>query len=346
MQQTQNLNVSSITNLISPENLIKETLFDDKAVNSIVNFRNDISKIIAKKDNRMLLIVGPCSIHDEEAAFEYGQKLAKLREQYKEKLYIAMRVYFEKPRTTVGWKGLINDPHLDGSYDLETGLRKARKILLKFLEMGLPTASEFLDPIVPQFTSDLVCWAAIGARTTESQTHRQMASGLSMPVGFKNSTDGNVQVAIDAMQSANHAHHFIGVDEKGQISVVATKGNLYSHIILRGGNKLPNFYPDNVADLVDKLESSKLNTGIVVDCSHANSGKKFEQQEAVWKNIIDQRKAGNTSLIGMMLESNIKEGNQKIQADLSKLEYGVSITDACVSIEKTEELLDYAANNL
>ena len=337
-----NLNIKSITSFISASDLKKELPASDKASQIVAQGSETIKRILDKKDSRLLLIVGPCSIHDEKGALEYAERLASLREKFQDKLYLVMRVYFEKPRTTVGWKGLINDPHLDGTHDILTGLKKARNILRRVLEFGLPTASEFLDPIVSQYIDDLVCWAAIGARTTESQIHREMASGLSVPVGFKNNTDGNFQIAIDAMHSSQHSHYFLGIDQNGSIGIISTKGNKYGHIILRGGLLRPNFDPESVKEAVDKLKKLGLNSGIMVDSSHSNSNKKHERQEIAWKSIIEQRVAGNNNLIGLMLESNLYEGNQKLSENSKDLKYGVSITDACVNFETTERLIDFA----
>jgi 3-deoxy-7-phosphoheptulonate synthase len=332
--------------LISPAELAKEFPATESLNLLVSESRKIVEDILQHKDKRMLMIVGPCSIHDEKSAFEYAEKIVKFHEKMKDRMFIVMRVYFEKPRTTIGWKGLINDPHLDGTNDIETGLRKARKILLKISEMGLPVATELLDPIVPQYIADLVSWVAIGARTTESQTHREMASGLSMPVGFKNSTDGNLQTAIDAMRSANHPHSFLGIDQEGRISMVNTRGNSNGHIILRGGRSRPNYDVESIKEAEEKLQKSGANPLIMVDCSHANSNKVPEQQEVVWKSIIDQRAAGNQHLIGMMLESHLNAGNQELVQDLSQLKYGVSITDACINWNDTESLLGYAYEHL
>ena len=341
----QDLNITNCKNLITPWELKNEFPLTEKTSQSVYSGREEIKKILNGKDERMLFIVGPCSIHDYKSAIEYASKLSALRKKFSDKANIIMRVYFEKPRTTIGWKGLINDPHLNNTNDILAGLRWARKILLWLIEIGIPTATEFLDPIVPQYLSDLVCWAAIGARTTESQTHREMASGLSMPVGFKNNTDGNLQTAVDAMHSALHPHHFLGIDQNGKTSVLSTKGNPYGHIILRGGRTRPNYETESVQEAIEKLEEANLNKALMVDCSHANSGKVFEKQEVIWKNIIQQRIDGNKYLLGMMLESNLYEGNQKL-VNPDDLKYGVSITDACVSFETTERLLEYAYEEL
>jgi 3-deoxy-7-phosphoheptulonate synthase len=287
----------------------------------------------------MLVIVGPCSIHDPVSALEYAKRLAELSLEVSDRLLIVMRVYFEKPRTTVGWKGLINDPHLDESFDISAGLSLARKLLLDILDLGLPAATEFLDPIVPQYIADLISWAAIGARTTESQTHREMASGLSMPVGFKNATDGSVQTAIDAMGSSRTAHNFLGIDQDGATSIIKTAGNPDSHVVLRGGRNGPNFGPGDVQAAREALRKAGLHPALMVDCSHANSGKDPKRQPEVWRSLNEQRAAGASGLIGAMLESHIHFGAQPLGSDPAKLQYGVSITDACMDWETTAALL-------
>ena len=347
MSTISGVNIRSIETLPTPIELTKSFPADEKIINTISQSREVIKNILQKKDQRFLIICGPCSIHDEKGAREYAEKLVTLRERHQSRLEIIMRVYFEKPRTTVGWKGLITDPGIDGQDDVQEGLRRARKILHYITSLGLPTATEFLDPIVPQYISDLVSWAAIGARTTESQTHRQMASGLSMPVGYKNSTDGNVQIALDAMQSARSQHSFLGIDENGRTSVVRTKGNPWGHIILRGGNNMTNYEPEHIQATEERLKKAGIEPAIVVDCSHANSEKKFERQENVFRSILEQRSSGNRNLIGVMLESNLNEGNQKLPEILNasvaaSLKYGVSITDACVNFQTTENLLNFA----
>jgi len=309
---------------------------------TIVEARDTIKSILRNEDPRLLVVVGPCSIHDAKGALEYADRLAKLREELNDKLYIVMRVYFEKPRTTVGWKGLINDPHLDGSNDIETGLRQARKLMLEIVGKGLPTATEFLDAVVPQYIGDLVSWAAIGARTTESQTHREMASGLSMPVGFKNATDGSLQIALDAMMAARSPHSFLGVDQDGFTSIVRTKGNSFGHVVLRGGRKGTNYDASSIAEAVEALKKEGQSPALMVDCSHANSNKKHAQQEEVARSVVAQRAEGNTALIGLMVESYLHEGNQSVPANISDLKYGVSITDACVDWETTERMLRHA----
>ncbi len=338
-EPTHNLNVLGTTPLIPPRALKAELPVTDAAHAAVIEGRQTVQNILRGRDERFLVIVGPCSIHDIQAAREYAQRLAELKARYADRLYIVMRVYFEKPRTTVGWKGLINDPHLDGSFDIQEGIRLARRLLLDITSLGLSAGTEMLDPITPQFIDDLVSWASIGARTTESQTHRQMASGLSMPVGFKNATDGNLQIAIDAMTSARSQHHFLGIDDEGHTCIVQTRGNAVGHIILRGGRGKPNYHPDSVQDAAGRLSEAGVDPVLMVDCSHANSSKKHERQEVVWNSLLEQRAAGNRALIGAMLESNLCEGNQKIPEDKSKLKYGISVTDACIGWDKTEQLL-------
>jgi len=311
----------------------------ERANQTVVEGREAVRRILRQEDPRLLLIIGPCSIHDVDGALEYAQRLNRLREELADQLEIIMRVYFEKPRTTIGWKGLINDPHLDGSYDIEMGLKKARQLLLQITGMGLPSATEFLDPIVPQYIADLVSWAAIGARTTESQTHREMASGLSMPVGFKNATDGSLQIAIDAMTSARAAHSFLGIDQDGVTSIIRTTGNPDGHVVLRGGRLQTNYDPESIAAAVATLKKAALPSVLMVDCSHANSGKQHARQEEVWKSVVNQRAAGNPALIGLMVESYLQEGSQPIAKNPTELCYGISLTDACVGWERTERML-------
>ena len=291
-------------------------------------------------------MVGPCSIHDQKGALDYATRLSGLQKEVAGTMEIVMRVYFEKPRTTIGWKGLINDPHLDDSQDIETGLQIARKLLIEITGLGLPAATEFLDPIVPQYTADLISWAAIGARTTESQTHREMASGLSMPVGLKNATDGSLQVAIDAMGASRHPHSFLGINEDGATSIVRTTGNPHAHIVLRGGRAQTNYDAESICKAEENLKSAKLPPVLMVDCSHANSEKQFARQEDVWRSVVQQRVEGTHSLIGLMVESNLHEGNQPILNDLKSLRYGVSITDSCISWETTERMLRWGHNAL
>ncbi|MBI1390369.1 MAG: 3-deoxy-7-phosphoheptulonate synthase [bacterium] len=339
---TQDLHVVNVTPLDSPASLKKELPLEAVNAEFVDESRKTLKKILLKKDPRMMLIVGPCSIHDEEGALDYAKRLKALSDEVSDKFVILMRVYFEKPRTTTGWKGLISDPHMNGTSDLAFGLKKAREILTRVTELGLPAATEFLDPIIPQYISDLIAWAAIGARTTESQTHREMASGLSMPVGYKNNTDGNLEVAFNAMKSARAPHSFVGIDQEGRTAIINTSGNVWGHIILRGGGGRGNYDPESVKQALDGLRAAKLPELIMVDCSHANSGKKIENQEVVWKDGIRQRREGNDAIVGLMLESNIHEGNQPIPDDLSQLKYGVSVTDACINWQTTEELIRWA----
>lgn len=341
-----NVHISSENVIITPEQLAKELPVSEKALSAIETSRAIIGDIIHRKDHRLLVISGPCSIHDIESAKEYALKLKELHESCKDTLYIVMRVYFEKPRTTVGWKGLINDPHLDGTFDIEAGLRKARELLIWLAELELPIATEALDPISPQYLAELFSWSAIGARTSESQTHREMASGLSMPVGFKNGTDGSLGIAINALQSAASGHRFMGINKQGQVSVIKTQGNPDGHIILRGG-KQPNYDSVCVSDCEIELQSAKLSAGLVVDCSHANSSKDYRRQPLVALNVVNQILEGNQSIIGVMLESHINEGNQASAGKrLEDLDYGVSITDGCINWENTEELINQSREKL
>ena len=339
MQPTQQIHIRGTTPLISPRDLLQQIPMSVAANKIVVQGRHELIRILAGEDSRLLAVVGPCSIHDEEAALEYAEKLQAVSEEIKSTTLVIMRVYFEKPRTVMGWKGLINDPGLDGSFDIETGLRRARELLLKINEMGMPAATEMLEPITPQYVADLVTWAAIGARTTESQTHRQMASGLSMPVGYKNGTDGNLEIAIQAMQAAQSPHSFLGIDSDGRTCVIHTTGNPYGHLILRGGRSGPNYDAQNVKAAADALSAAKLPPYLMVDCSHANSDKDYTKQAAVWRDAVAQRAAGNRHIVGLMLESNLVAGSQKLTADLSQLKYGISITDGCIGWEQTEELL-------
>ncbi len=337
--RTENLNVLELTPLVTPRALKKELHAAPDILRNVVESRQAIRDILTGNDNRLLVVVGPCSIPDPKAALDYGARLADLRRELSNELLILMRVYFEKPRTTIGWKGLIYDPHMDGSADIACGLHTARRLLLEINAMGIPTATEMLDPIVPQYTADLVSWVAIGARTTESQTHRQMASGLSMPLGFKNGTDGNIQVAVDAMESARHPHSFLGIDEEGHISIVRTNGTEWGHLILRGSASGPNYDEASIQNACQRMAARKLRPMVMVDCSHGNAGKKFAVQEKVWNETLARRKAGNSAIMGMLVESNLNEGSQPIPADLSTLRYGVSVTDECVSWETTERML-------
>lgn len=345
MKPTHDIHVKGFVPLISPNALKDELPLTPQAYHTVVAGREAIQRIISKEDRRLLVVVGPCSIHDEQAALDYAERLSKLREEVNGTLELVMRVYFEKPRTTVGWKGLINDPWLDGSCDIVTGLRKARRLLLQITEMGCPTATEMLDPITPQYIAGLVCWAAIGARTIESQTHREMASGLSMPVGFKNCTDGGLATALHAMIAAGSPQSFVGIDQNGQTSIVNTTGNPHTHLVLRGGRR-PNYDSVSIQEALSLLREHKLAEAIMVDCSHANSKKNHRAQAMVWQDVINQRIDGNDALIGLMLESNLFEGNQKNKGDLAAMKYGVSITDACISWETTEHLIRTAHDQL
>jgi 3-deoxy-7-phosphoheptulonate synthase len=342
--RTENLNVLELVPLITPRLLKAELALTPKATQTVIRSRQAARDILSGRDKRLLVVVGPCSIHDPAAALEYARRLKSLREELNDQLLILMRVYFEKPRTTTGWKGLIYDPHMDGSADIACGLRAARKLLLEINSLGVPTGTEMLDPIVPQYTADLVSWVAIGARTTESQTHRQMASGLSMPIGFKNRTDGNIQVAVDAMESARHPHSFLGIDDEGRIAIVRTSGNTCGHLILRGSRTRPNYDADSIADAGARMTAMGLHPSVMVDCSHGNAGKKCQAEETVWYDVLLQRAHGTESMIGMLVESNLVEGSQPIPKDLSALRYGVSVTDECVGWETTERMLRHAAD--
>jgi 3-deoxy-7-phosphoheptulonate synthase len=342
---TKNLRVTSVETLASPLEIIAATPISEKAQTTVISGRKQLQATLAGFDQRLVIICGPCSIHDPKAALEYAAKLNELRKKYEDRLLIVMRVYFEKPRTTVGWKGLISDPDLDGRNDVTKGLGLARSILLKINEMGMPCATEFLDPIVPQYISDLVSWVAIGARTTESQTHRQMASGLSMPVGFKNATDGSLQVALDAMMAARHQHTFLGIDEDGKTSIVNTAGNPDVHLVLRGGNGKSNYSKADIAYTKALIESHGNRREIMIDCSHGNSNKNFLNQPKVFKEVVEQFAIGEKSILGIMVESNLIEGKQDL-AGGKNLIYGQSVTDACVGWASTEDLLLHAHNAL
>lgn len=339
MFKTQDLHVRELVRLSTPRAVKAEFPTSEAASATVARSRERVIRILRQDDPRLLVVVGPCSIHNEQAAREYATRLNELRREFADQMEIVMRVYFEKPRTTIGWKGLVNDPHLDGSQDIEAGLKIARRLLVEITGMGLPAATEFLDPIVPQYIADLVTWAAIGARTTESQTHREMASGLSMPIGYKNATDGSLQIAIDAMGAARHPHSFLGIDQDGVTSIVRTNGNPDGHIVLRGGRARTNYDAESIRDAEAVLRKSHLPAVLMVDCSHANSAKQFARQEDVWRSVIEQRLGGTRSLIGVMIESNLHEGNQPFPKPVTELQYGVSITDACVSWETTERML-------
>lgn len=335
----ENLRVVGVTRLISPAQIKEQLPAKARHIEMVREARTTARAILSGEDDRMLVVAGPCSIHDPESALDYARRLAALAREVSERYFVVMRVYFEKPRTTVGWKGLINDPHLDDSCDVARGIALARKLLLDIVDLGLPAGTEFLDPIIPQYTADLISWAAIGARTTESQTHREMASGLSMPVGFKNGTDGSIQTALDAMKSSRAPHSFLGIDQDGATSIVTTAGNPDSHIVLRGGRDGGNYHPHHVASACEALSKSGLHPALMVDCSHANSGKDPRKQPDVWNSILAQRTGGRREIIGAMIESHIHEGSQPLGRSLADLKYGVSITDACMSWEATERLL-------
>jgi 3-deoxy-7-phosphoheptulonate synthase len=334
-----NVNVDSQNILIPPEQLKAQLPMTESVHDTLTETREVIQNILDRKDHRIFVVVGPCSIHDTAAALDYAQRLKALAEELSDTLYIVMRVYFEKPRTTVGWKGLVNDPHLDDSFKIEEGLHTARKLLLDILDLGLPTSTEALDPISPQYLQDLISWTAIGARTTESQTHREMASGLSSAVGFKNGTDGGLTVATNALNSVAKPHRFLGINSHGQVSVFTTRGNPYGHIVLRGGSAGPNYDSVHIKLCEDALEKAGVAQNIMVDCSHANSNKEPELQPLVVDNVANQILEGNTSIIGLMVESNLKGGNQSIPDNLDDLKYGVSVTDGCIDWETTERCL-------
>ena len=345
-QQVNNLNVLAQDVLITPEALKREIPLQGIAEQTVIEGRRTIQNILDGSDPRLLVVVGPCSIHDVDAALDYARRLRQLADTVKESLFLVMRVYFEKPRTTVGWKGLINDPNLNGSFEIEKGLHTARRLLVELSEMGLPLATEALDPISPQYLQDCISWSAIGARTTESQTHREMSSGLSSPVGFKNGTDGSLEVAINALQSVAHPHNFLGIDYAGRVAIIRTRGNVYAHVVLRGGNGKPNYDSVSVALAEQELKKAGIEPNIMVDCSHANSNKDAALQPLVMDNVTNQILEGNRSIMGLMIESNIGWGNQKILDDHSQMQYGVSVTDACIDWATTEEALTSMAEKL
>jgi 3-deoxy-7-phosphoheptulonate synthase len=338
-ERLQNINVASSELLPTPEEIKRDLPLPPASEEFVYRSRMAVRRILDREDPRLFVVVGPCSIHDPAAAREYATLLSGLARRVERTMLVLMRVYFEKPRTTIGWKGLINDPDMDDSFHIEKGIRLARELLLFLSDIGLPAATEALDPIMPQYLSELVTWTAIGARTTESQTHREMASGLSTPVGFKNGTDGSLAVAINALQSARHPHHFLGITQQGQSAVFRTRGNDYGHIVLRGGGGRPNYDSVSVAVCERDLESAGLPARVVVDCSHGNSNKDPGLQSLVAENVANQILEGNSSIVGLMLESNLHWGNQPIPADLSTLRYGVSVTDPCIDWETTERLL-------
>lgn len=342
MTALSNIHVKSIDALMRPDELIAELPPSDAVVQTVLAGRNAVWDVLDRKSDRFLVVVGPCSIHDPSAALEYASKLKEAADRHKDDLAIMMRVYFEKPRTTVGWKGLINDPNLDDSFQINDGLRKARKLLLDLNGMGLPCATEFLDLITPQFISGLITWGAIGARTTESQSHRELASGLSAPIGFKNGTSGDVKIAVDAVMSSTRPHRFVGVTEEGRAAIVRTTGNRHCHVILRGGSVGPNYDAESVQAAGELLEAAECPGNVMVDCSHGNSNKDYERQPIVAEALAEQIEAGSKYLIGAMIESHLTAGNQKLE-DPRDLEYGKSITDACISWEMTTPVLDRLA---
>jgi 3-deoxy-7-phosphoheptulonate synthase len=347
MRPTNDLNVIDTDPLLTPDQLKAEVPISPAASELVYRTREEIRGVLHGRDPRMLVIVGPCSIHDPKAAFDYAERLGGLRSRYEDDLLVVMRVYFEKPRTTVGWKGLINDPHLNGSCDIGAGLRLARSLMAKLADMGLPAATEVLDPIVPQYLADLIAWAAIGARTTESQTHREMASGLSMPVGYKNGTDGSLMTAIQAQLAASRPHSFLGIDASGRVAIVRTAGNRDGHVVLRGGNAGPNYSQEHVAAAAAALEKAGVQSRLLVDCSHDNSGKSHLKQPDVIDEVSRQVAAGSPHLLGVMIESNIVGGKQKFDetAPASTLVYGQSITDACIDWPTTERMLAQLAES-
>ena len=340
-----NINVVSQDVLPTPRDIKQKLPLTATAEQTVQQGRRTIENILNNKDKRLFLVVGPCSIHDPEAALDYAKRLKELADRVSDTLYLVMRVYFEKPRTTTGWKGLINDPHLNDSFDIQHGMETARKLLLELAEMGIPTATEALDPICPQYYHDLISWSAIGARTTESQTHREMSSGLSTPVGIKNGTDGNLKVAINALQAIKSPHSFLGINQRGQVSIINTQGNQHGHMVLRGG-KTPNYDSVSVKLCEEALSDASVSSNIIIDCSHGNSNKDHNLQPLVMENCIHQIMEGNQSIKGLMLESNLHAGNQKIPENLQELQYGVSVTDACIDWSTTEQAILKAQQSL
>ncbi len=338
LKKVLNVNIAGYEELITPAKIQKQVPVTKEALHNVLISRQTIQNILDGRDDRLFFVVGPCSIHDPKAALEYAEKLKKLSEKVSDKFFFIMRVYFEKPRTTIGWKGLINDPHMDDSFHIEEGLKTARKLLIDVNTMGLAAGTETLDPITPQYLAELITWAAIGARTAESQTHREISSGLSMPVGFKNGTDGNIQVAINAMSSMVNPHHFLGINEQGKVCKFSTKGNPYGHVILRGGSEKTNYDEKSLDLCLKALVKNNLREKIVVDCSHGNSAKDYLKQAEVLNSCVNQIIKGNKSLTGFMIESNLFAGNQKIE-DPKKLKHGVSVTDSCVDWKMTEEMI-------
>ncbi|WP_242346585.1 3-deoxy-7-phosphoheptulonate synthase [Anaeromyxobacter terrae] len=342
MQQTENLNVAAFDLMPSPDEVKAHVPLDEPAARTVVEGRRTLEAILDRRDPRLFVVVGPCSIHDPVAGLDYARRLRALADEVSRTLYLVMRVYFEKPRTSLGWKGFINDPRMDDSFRIDEGMERARRFLLDVNALGLPAGTEALDPIAPQYYGDLVAWTAIGARTSESQTHREMSSGLSTPVGFKNGTDGDLEPAVNGIVSAASAHSFLGINDQGRSAVVRTRGNRYGHIVLRGGGGRPNYDTVSIALAEDALARAKLPRSVVVDCSHANSRKKPELQPLVLRDVVHQIREGNRSVVGLMLESFLEPGNQPIPPDLSKLRYGCSVTDACIGWDTTAEILRWA----
>jgi 3-deoxy-7-phosphoheptulonate synthase len=339
MQQTENLNVAEFAEMPSPDEVKARVPLTDRAAETVTRGRRTIEAILDGRDPRLFVVVGPCSIHDPAAGLDYARRLRDLAAEIEETLYVVMRVYFEKPRTSVGWKGFINDPFMDDSFRIDLGMEKARRFLLDVNELGVPAGTEALDPIAPQYYGDLVSWTAIGARTSESQTHREMSSGLSTPVGFKNGTDGDVDAAVNAILSASHPHAFLGINGQGRSAIVRTQGNHHGHVVLRGGGGRPNYDTVSISLVEQALAKAKLPQNVVVDCSHANSWKKHELQPLVMRDVVHQIREGNRSIVGLMVESFLEPGNQPIPEDRSKLRYGCSVTDACVGWQTTVEML-------
>lgn len=342
MEIIDNLNIRCFKPLITPQQLKSEIPQTAEQAGVVASSRQTIQNILAGQDRRRIVITGPCSLHDADAALEYARRLKKLQEEIADRVFLVMRTYFEKPRTTLGWKGILYDPRLDGSYDIENGIRLSRRILSDITSIGLPAATEFLDPIVPQYLSDYISWAAIGARTSESQIHRQMASGLSMPIGFKNATDGNLEIALDGIKAALSSHSFLGIDQNGKVIIAETTGNKYGHLVMRGGTSGPNYTSEYVAFAEVLLRKAQIPNGIIIDCSHANSHKNYKYQRQVLFDVADQIKNGNKSIVGIMLESFLKEGKQSIGAP-GGLKFGISLTDSCIGWEETEELIRFFA---
>ena len=344
--EVDNLAVSNEETLITPEALEQRLPVSDRALATVAGGRLAIKNILSRQDPRLFVIVGPCSIHDPVAAMDYARRLKRLADEVDDTLVLVMRTYFQKPRTSLGWKGFINDPYMDESFDITEGLLQARKLLIEVAQLGLPTATEALDPVTPQYLQDLISWSVIGARTTEAQTHREMASGLSSPVGFKNGTDGNLDAAINALRSVSAPHRFLGINHQGKVGIIHTKGNCHAHIVLRGGGGRPNYDSGKVDACEEQLREARLPVNIIIDCSHANSGKNPALQPLVMKSVSNQIVEGNRSIVGLMMESNINRGRQSIPKDLSTLEYGVSVTDACVDWETTTRMIQELRNRV